>query len=247
MHNISAQSSHTVGVLLRELHSIQAWQATHQTSIDLVVTRYRESLVWLWPYMSRPGWAIFIYSTGSSIPRRICTAGATCKQIKNAGYEWHGYLRHIIDRYDSLADICIFLQGNPLTVSPDAHCLLNKTADYAPVQVLSWVQQAKRQEPLFQRCTASYLGGCRVWIEPVTAGLRPMLHGDRWLHKACRMAKRMKGGLYQFLFTQLTAEHNATVGSASAHTGVLCPARASGNLTGDGVHSLSGTGCGSSC
>ena len=50
------------------------------------------------------------------------------------------------------------------------------------------VQQAKRKMPLFSECKASYLGGCRVWVEPVTAGLRPMLHGDRWLHRACRMA-----------------------------------------------------------
>lgn len=75
--------------------------------------------------------------------------------------------------------------------------------------------------PLFTKCSVSALGGCRVWVEPVTAGLRPMLHGDRWLHRACRMAKRMKGGLYRFLFSQLTDPPRLSVGSASLHTGAM--------------------------
>ena len=45
-----------------------------------------------------------------------------------------------------------------------------------------------------------------MWVEPVTSGLRPMLHGDRWLHRACRMAKRMKGALNGFLLSQLAAD-----------------------------------------
>ena len=68
-----------------------------------------------------------------------------CRQVPNAGFEWHGYLRRVVDHYDSLAEQTIFLQGDPLTVSPDIHCLLNQTSAYAPVQVLSWVQQAKRR------------------------------------------------------------------------------------------------------
>jgi hypothetical protein len=79
------------------------------------------------------------------------------------------------------------------------------------------VQQAKRKMELFSRCQASYLGGCRVWVEPVTAALRPMLHGDRWLHRACRMSKRFKGNLWQFLYSQLTAEPAVATGSAEVH------------------------------
>ncbi|KAL1525494.1 hypothetical protein AB1Y20_020350 [Prymnesium parvum] len=191
-------------------------------SVDLVVTRYKEPLRWLRPYLHRPGWTTFIYNTGPSLPHVCDGAGVVrCAQVANAGYEWHGYLRHIIDRYDSLAELLIFMQGDPLTVSPDAHCLLNQTTLYAPVQTLSWVQQAKRKMALFSNCAASNLGGCRVWVEPVTSGLRPMLHGDRWLHRACRMAKRMKSGLYQFLYTQLASEHNLTVGPAAVHTGLM--------------------------
>ena len=188
-------------------------------SVDLVVTRYRESVAWVEPYAARPGWRAYLYNTGKKpLPAALCAlADVACAQIPNAGYEWHGYLRHIVDRYDRLAALTIFLQADPLTVSPDVHCLLNQTAAYAPVQVLSWVQQAKRKMELFTECTVSHLGGCRVWVEPVTSGLRPMLHGDRWLHKACRMAKRMKGSLFQWLASQLGGDPARASGDAAAH------------------------------
>ena len=201
-------------------------------SIDLVVTRYREPLGWLEPYLARPGWRLFVYNTGKKPPpERICALATLCRQVPNAGFEWHGYLRHIVDRYDQLADTTIFVQGDPYTVSPDMDCLLNQTSSYAPVQVLSWVQQAKRKMELFSRCHASYLGGCRVWVEPVTAALRPMLHGDRWLHRACRMAKRFKGALFQFLYSQLAGEPvESTTGPAAVHRALITSTRVPARL-----------------
>lgn len=189
---------------------------------DVVVTRYREKVDWLEPYLSRPGWSFFVYTTGQRHPSSICvTAGVSCHLIPNAGYEWHGYLRHMIDRYEQLAERTIFLQGDPFTVSPDLHCLFNQTRLFAPVQVLSWVQMAKRKMPLFSGCGVSNVGRCRVWIEPITAGMRPMLHGDRWLHKACRMAKRFKGVLFQFLVSQLAGEPELASGPAAQHVGLI--------------------------
>jgi len=191
-------------------------------SIDLVVTRYREPLDWLEPFLGRPGWRVHIYNTGRQPPpAAICAAAVRCTNLPNAGFEWHGYLRHLVDQYESLADRTIFMQGDPFTVSPDVYCLLNQTALYAPVQVLSWVQQAKRKMELFSTCQTSYLGGCRVWIEPVTASLRPMLHGDRWLHRACRMAKRFKGALFQFLYAQLAGDVRESTGPAAVHRSLI--------------------------
>ena len=202
---------------------MSAIAAAAASSIDLVITRYREPLDWLEPYFGRPGWRIFVYNTGKRPPpRHICARAATCTQVPNAGFEWHGYLRHVADRYDRLADLTLFMQGDPFTVSPDVHCLLNQTQAFAPVQVLSWVQQAKRKMELFSTCRASFLGGCRVWIEPVTAGLKPMLHGDRWLHRACRMAKRFKGSLWQFLYSQLGSDDPAeATGPAAVHRALI--------------------------
>ena len=216
-------------VVLRSLVNVllPAMLATNSASgsaaaVDLVVTRYREPLQWVRPYLERPGWRVYIYNTGRKPPPpRICQLAALCEQVPNAGYEWHGYLRHVSDRYERLADLTIFTQGDPFTVSPDMHCLLNQTQRFAPLQVLSWVQQAKRKMEIFSQCRASHVGGCRVWIEPVTAALRPMLHGDRWLHRACRMAKRFKGGLFQWLYTQLTAPPSESVGPAEVHRGLI--------------------------
>jgi len=187
------------------------------TSFDLVVTRFKEPLDWVEPYLRRPGWRVHVYNTGRAPPPAwLCEHSvARCMQIPNAGFEWHGYLRHLVDRHAQLADTTVFMQGDPLTVSPDVHCLLNRTATWAPLQVLSWVQQGKRKMDIFSRCTASNVGGCRVYVAPVTAGLRPMLHGDRWLHRACRMAKRMKGGLYSSCTRRRGVMHLPTMGVTS--------------------------------
>ena len=194
------------------------------STVDLVVTRYREPLAWLNPFFERPGWNIYIYNTGKKPPPpRICKRAAQCLQVPNAGFEWHGYLRHLVDRYDRLAELTIFMQADPFTVSPDALCLLNQTNLYAPLQVLSWVQQAKRKMEIFSTCKhVQSLGGCRVWIEPVTAALRPMLHGDRWLHRACRLAKRFKGSLFQFLYAQLGVDDpKLTVSPGDVHRALI--------------------------
>lgn len=191
--------------------------------IDLVVTRHKEPLAWVAPFTERPRWRVFLYNTGPRPPpRRLCRQPAvTCTQVGNAGYEWHGYLRHLIDHYESMASSTIFMQGDPTTVSPDIDCLLNQTERYKPLQPLSWVQMAKRSVPLFSECQTSFVGGCRVWVEPVTAGLRPMLHGDRWLHRACRLAKRFRGGLWQFLYAQLAGDAGIASGPASRHVAAI--------------------------
>ena len=38
------------------------------SSVDLVVTRYRESVAWVEPYAVRPGWRAYLYNTGKKPP-----------------------------------------------------------------------------------------------------------------------------------------------------------------------------------
>ena len=151
-------------------------------TIDVVVTRYNEPLLWLEPLLNRAGWHSFVYSPGRAPSRALCAAeSVSCIDIPNAGYEWHGYLRHIISRYTELADRTIFLQGDPFTVSPDIHCLLDQTAHFAPVQALSWVQQSKKKMELFQQLRRAFRTharppGLRV---PPRAPPRPCAAADR--------------------------------------------------------------------
>jgi hypothetical protein len=75
--------------------------------VQLVVARYRESLAWLQPFQSFP---TIIYDKGEL---------AAENHLPNVGRESHTYLHHIIANYDRLAEITVFLQGNPLSHVPD--------------------------------------------------------------------------------------------------------------------------------
>lgn len=176
--------------------------------VDLVVTYFREKLVWLDSYASRPGWHIYAYSNRRQLlpelAARLCRrAAVSCVTTEgNAGYEWQGYLTHMVRRYDRLADTTIFLQANPFKVSPDLACLLERTAEFAPIQALSWVQGGKKGQPLFGECRAAWLGGCRVWVEPVGPSFLPLLHGDAYA-RSLRPHKRMAAMLYAYLMVEL--------------------------------------------
>lgn len=169
---------------------------------ELVVTRYKEDLTWMLPLVHAT-WSAHVYVTGKVLPGLCLTSieSCNCSRVKNRGSEWAGFLHHLVTRHGSLAPLTVFLQGNPFTVSPDLSCLLANTAAFAPLQPLSWVQQKKRARPVF-RCNVSFVAGCRVWIEPVSAGFRPLLHGDDYM-TAFSISKKMKGRLLPFALAQL--------------------------------------------
>ena len=107
--------------------------------VEIVVAKYEESLKWLYllPYPHT------IYDKG---PMSI--AGAVSRP--NVGREAETWLHHIIDRYDSLADVTVFLQGHPLDhggahadpVSFSAHVVdcvrtAEKRGDVVPVNTIT--------------------------------------------------------------------------------------------------------------
>lgn len=150
---------------------------------DLVVTRFRETISWVGP-LARD-WNVYVYLTSTSAPE-LCSGSRSiifCAHVTNKGNEWAGYLSHLVHRYDLLARRTAFVQANPFAVSPDLRCLLAARAHWLSVQALSWVQQGKVRNPVFG-CNASFVRGCRVWVDPVNSGFRPLLHGDRWLVRA---------------------------------------------------------------
>ena len=53
----------------------------------------------------------------------------------NAGYEWHGYLRYLIDHYDALPSRTIFLQANPETAPPSVGASRPGAAAHAPSSI----------------------------------------------------------------------------------------------------------------
>ena len=177
---------------------------------DLVVTRYGEKVSWVTRLVRDCAmggcWHAYIYTTGTSVAPQCHEPNVFCAHAYNKGNEWSGYMSHLVHRYGALAELTVFLQGDPFTVSPDLLCLLNARRNFRPVQALSWVQKKKRRWPLFQ-CNASYIGRCRVWVEPVSSGYRPLLHGDRYLAGTFVAAKQWKGILAPWAIAQLLGSH----------------------------------------
>jgi hypothetical protein len=75
-------------------------QSTH--IIDMVIAHYNEDLSWL-DYV-RPFVRMFVYHKGNNPNNDYII-------VNNVGRESHTYLTHIINNYDNLADVTLFLQG----------------------------------------------------------------------------------------------------------------------------------------
>ena len=86
---------------------------------ELVVARYDEDLAWL---KRVPGeFQVTVYDKGDG------WSGAVC--LPNDGREAHTYLHHLSERYDTLADLTVFVQGHPFDHAPDLHKILRSLAD----------------------------------------------------------------------------------------------------------------------
>ena len=82
----------------------------HREDTELVVALYNEDTKWL----SDPRFknmSIVVYNKG---PNTINQCKENCRIIKleNEGREQHTYLKHIVDNYNDLAPVTVFLQGS---------------------------------------------------------------------------------------------------------------------------------------
>lgn len=90
------------------------------SSIELVVAHYHESLNWL-------------RKVPTAITKTIYSKAETPLEIPhltlpNVGREAHTYLHHLTTRYDSLADYTVFCQGKPFDHAYDFHHKLRSFA-----------------------------------------------------------------------------------------------------------------------
>lgn len=101
-------------------------------SNDIVVAHYREDLRWLEQVAS--GWDIYLYTKcdAGSDPHMPCPSSAMqmCAWgcLPNAGREPHTFLTHIVRNYDRLADVTVFVQGNPFDHCPELLSKMNEIA-----------------------------------------------------------------------------------------------------------------------
>ena len=88
---------------------------------ELVVARYDEDLAWLKRVPKE--FRITVYEKGDGSSGGI--------PLKNEGREAHTYLHHLNERYDSLADVTVFVQGHPFDHAPNLHKQLKAYIDGA--------------------------------------------------------------------------------------------------------------------
>ncbi len=94
----------------------------NESSVELVVARFREELKWL--RRVPPLVRISIYNKGECLelpPAIAARPGVSVSTLPNEGREAHSYLTHLCHRYDSLAPVTVFCQGHPFDHAPDFH------------------------------------------------------------------------------------------------------------------------------
>jgi hypothetical protein len=81
------------------------------STIDLVISYYKEELGWLEKYKDVKFNKIYLYNKGPNSPPETDTPYIEIK-LENIGRCDHTYLYHIISKYDELADVTIFTTGS---------------------------------------------------------------------------------------------------------------------------------------
>jgi hypothetical protein len=78
---------------------------TKAPTIQFIIAHYNEDLEWLVPLAEEA----IIYTKGS--PKSTMIFPTRTVPLPNIGREGHTYLYHIVTTYNSLPDVCVFLQG----------------------------------------------------------------------------------------------------------------------------------------
>ncbi len=87
--------------------------------LELVVARHTEDLAWLRRVPKE--FAVTVYNKGTELPN--------AHPLPNTGREAHTYLHHLTERYETLADVTVFVQGHPFDHAPDLHERLRAVAE----------------------------------------------------------------------------------------------------------------------
>ena len=83
--------------------------------VDLVIARYKENLDWLKKYSDRKFNKIYVYNKGKTdvvCPLKPESGDVIYVKLPNVGRCDHTYIHHIIDKYDNLGDVTLFIKGS---------------------------------------------------------------------------------------------------------------------------------------
>lgn len=79
---------------------------------QVVASRFREDCVWLCKILPEDV-ELIIYNKGAKLdlPKSVRERASDIRQVRNVGREGHTYLHHIVENYNSLADVTLFTQA----------------------------------------------------------------------------------------------------------------------------------------
>lgn len=83
---------------------------TREKDCELIIARYEEDLSWILEIPKELYTHIVIYNKGTPFVSPI--PNVTIKDLPNLGRESHTYLTYIVDNYEYLPKLCIFLPGS---------------------------------------------------------------------------------------------------------------------------------------
>jgi len=90
----------------------EGFQSNNKTNnVEIIVARYNEDLKWLDtdPFNQ---YSVIVYNKGNNSNYIKSSNIIKEENIKNVGRESHTYLYHIINNYDNLSDVTVFLPGS---------------------------------------------------------------------------------------------------------------------------------------
>lgn len=91
-----------VFLLLLLISTIPAYKQKDDRKIDIVVARYKEDISWVPKNVGN----LIVYNKG---PDNLTVHSIP---LKNIGRDAHTYLTHIVNNYNSLADVTVFIPGS---------------------------------------------------------------------------------------------------------------------------------------
>ena len=135
-------------------------QILNKQTIDIVIARYEENISWAFKENFRP-YRKIVYNKGS---KKIFTSDSKCFKefedtnsmeilLPNVGRESHSFLYHIIENYDELAGVTIFIPGSGMDSIKQHKTLnvLNKTISTKDSVFMGmWYENVKKSLSSFQ-------------------------------------------------------------------------------------------------
>lgn len=97
-------------------HIIDNFQGMNQSKLELVVANYEENLDWISTIPPSLYDKLTIYNKGSyKNYSQFIQKGARTYDLHNVGREGHTYLYHIVNNFDNLSEVTMFLPGSTNT------------------------------------------------------------------------------------------------------------------------------------